>query len=81
EFYAKYKEPFESLEDLEVLNELENLISFIDVKEQVIFRANHASNVYSIGGTLPEDKNKILDKIQYLKDHQEILKPKILRRF
>jgi radical SAM superfamily enzyme YgiQ (UPF0313 family) len=81
EFYAKFKEPFESLEDLEVLNELENLISFIDVKEQVIFRANHASNVYSIGGTLPLDKNKILDKIHYLKEHQEILKPKILRRF
>ena len=81
EFYAKFKEPFQPLEDLEILNEIEILISNIDVKEQVIFRANHASNVYSIGGTLPQDKVKILEKINYLKEHPEILKPKVLRRF
>jgi len=66
---------------LEILHEIEILISNIDVKEQVIFRANHASNVYSIGGTLRQDKVKILDKINYLKEHPEILKPKVLRRF
>jgi hypothetical protein len=60
---------------------LENLVSNIDVKEQVVFRANHASNVYSIGGNLPQDKEKILEKIRYLKDHPENLKPKVLRRF
>jgi radical SAM superfamily enzyme YgiQ (UPF0313 family) len=81
EFYEKFKEPFYPLEDSDVLNEIESLVSNIDLKEQVIFRANHASNVYSIGGTLPHDKNKILEKIKYLKEHQEILKPKILRRF
>ena len=48
EFYSKYNEPFQPLEDLEILNEMENLITNIDVKKQVIFRANHASNVYSI---------------------------------
>jgi radical SAM superfamily enzyme YgiQ (UPF0313 family) len=81
EFYSKYKEPFAPLEDLEILNELEILVSNIDVKEQVIFRANHASNVYSIGGNLPQDKEKILEKIRYLKVHPENLKPKVLRRF
>jgi hypothetical protein len=60
---------------------METLISNVDVKEQVVFRANHASNVYSIGGTLPQDKDKILEKIRYLKEHPENLKPKILRRF
>ncbi len=81
EFYAKFKEPFQPLEDLEILSEMEALVSNIDVKGQVIFRANHASNVYSIGGTLPQDKDKILEKIRYLKEHPENLKPKILRRF
>ena len=81
EFYAKFKEPFQPLEDLEILGEMETLVSNIDVKGQVIFRANHASNVYSIGGTLPQDKDKILEKIRYLKEHPENLKPKILRRF
>ncbi len=81
EFYSKYNEPFQALEDLEILNEMETLIANTDVKEQVIFRANHASNVYSIGGTLPQDKQLILEKIKNLKEHPEKLKPKILRRF
>jgi radical SAM superfamily enzyme YgiQ (UPF0313 family) len=81
EFYSKFKEPFQPLEDLEILTEMETLVSNIEVKGQVIFRANHASNVYSIGGTLPQDKGKILEKIRYLKEHPENLKPKILRRF
>jgi len=81
EFYSKFNEPFQPLEDLGILNEMENLISNVDVKEEVIFRANHASNVYSVGGTLPQEKGKIIEKIKYLKNHPEILKPKVLRRF
>lgn len=81
EFYAKFNEPFAPLEDIEVLDELYNLTSNIQVTKNVIFRVNHASNVYSVGGTLPVDKEKILEKITYLKQHPEILKPKVLRRF
>ena len=81
EFYSKFSEPFQPLEDSEILDEMETLIANTDVKEPVIFRANHASNVYSIGGTLPQDKYRILEKIKYLKEHPEILKPKVLRRF
>jgi radical SAM superfamily enzyme YgiQ (UPF0313 family) len=81
EFYSKFSEPFQTLEDSEILDEMETLIANTDVKEPVIFRANHASNVYSIGGTLPQDKYRILEKIKYLKEHPEILKPKVLRRF
>jgi radical SAM superfamily enzyme YgiQ (UPF0313 family) len=81
EFYAKFNEPFVPLEDIEVLDELHNLTSNIQVTKNVIFRVNHASNVYSVGGTLPVDKEKILEKITYLKQHPEILKPKVLRRF
>jgi hypothetical protein len=47
----------------------------------VIFRANHASNVYSIGGTMPEDREKLLGLIKRLKSHPDMLKPKFLRRF
>jgi radical SAM superfamily enzyme YgiQ (UPF0313 family) len=81
EFYAKFKEPFIPLDDLGVLDELNSLIKGTSVTENVIFRANHASNVYSIGGTLPKDKPAILQKIGYLKEHPELLKPKTLRRF
>jgi radical SAM superfamily enzyme YgiQ (UPF0313 family) len=81
EFLRKFGEPFIPVEDLDVLNEIDSLVSNIDVKDNVIFRANHASNVYSIGGNLPEDKEKILEKVRLLKKHPEMLKPKILRRF
>ena len=81
EFMTKFKEPFEFLDDLQILNELKLLISKINPSSPIIFRANHASNVYSIKGTLPSDKLKILELINQLKKHPEMLKPKVLRRF
>jgi biotin synthase-like enzyme len=81
EFMTKFKEPFEFLDDLQILNEIELLISKINPSSPIIFRANHASNVYSIKGTLPQDKVNILDLISQLKKHPDMLKPKILRRF
>lgn len=81
EFMDKFGEPFKPLDDLDILDELEKLIGNLNPSTPVIFRANHASNVYSIGGTLPEDKDKILDLIKRLKSHPDMLKPKFLRRF
>jgi len=81
EFMNKFGEPFAALDDIEVLEELERLILDFNPATPVIFRANHASNVYSIGGTIPQDKQKLLSLIRELKVHPEMLKPKILRRF
>ena len=81
EFMTKFKEPFEFLYDIQILNELELLIDHINTSSPIIFRANHASNVYSIKGTLPQDKMNILKLISQLKKHPDMLKPKILRRF
>jgi hypothetical protein len=69
------------LDDLDVLDELERLITDFKPSRKVIFRANHASNVYSIGGTIPEDKEKLLTLVKNLKSHPDMLKPKFLRRF
>lgn len=81
EFMSKFGEPFVHLDDLGVLDELERLIQNIDPGKQMIFRANHASNVYSIAGVLPEDRGKLLALIKNLKLHPQMLKPKFLRRF
>lgn len=81
EFMTKFGEPFTALDDIEVLEELERLILDCNPLTPVIFRANHASNVYSIGGTIPQDKQKLLSLISELKLRPEMLKPKILRRF
>jgi len=81
EFMTKFNQPFVPLEDTDILNELERLISNINVSTPIIFRANHASNVYSLGGTFPQDKEKLLSLVAELKNRPEMLKPKVLRRF
>lgn len=81
EFMKKFDEPFLPLDDMDVLDELERLINNFKPSRQVIFRANHASNVYSVGGTMPGDRERILTLIKNLKSHPEMLKPKLLRRF
>ena len=81
EFMKKFGEPFLPLDDLDVLDELERLITDFNPSRQVIFRANHASNVYSVGGTIPEDSEKIIALIKNLKSRPDMLKPKFLRRF
>lgn len=81
EFMKKFSEPFETLDDTMILNELEMLLNNINPISPIVFRANHASNVYSIGGNLPEDKEKMLALVRSLKEHPELLKPKVLRRF
>jgi coproporphyrinogen III oxidase-like Fe-S oxidoreductase len=81
EFMSKFGEPFVPLDDLDILDELERLIANFKPSRPVIFRANHASNVYSIGGTIPEDREKVLTMIKSLKSHPDMLKPKFLRRF
>lgn len=81
EFMTKFKEPFVPIDDADALVELENLVSKIEPKSPIIFRANHGSNAYPIGGTFPEDKDAILGKISYLKDHPELCRPQGFRGF
>jgi len=81
EFMTKFKEPFIQIDDADALVELENLVNKIEPKSPIIFRANHGSNAYPIGGTLPGDKNEILEKISYLKGHPELCRPQGFRGF
>lgn len=81
EFLTKFGEPFIPVSDAEALDELEDLISQIDVKNEVIFRANHGSNAYTIKGTFPHDKEAMLEKISWMKQHPEVARPQGLRGF
>jgi radical SAM superfamily enzyme YgiQ (UPF0313 family) len=81
EFLDKFGEPFIPLDDIDVLDEIEGLVSRFDPAKPVVFRANHASNVYSLGGTIPDDKEKLISLVQGLRTRPEMLKPKSLRRF
>jgi hypothetical protein len=63
------------------LAELELLVSKIEPSTQVVFRANHGSNAYPIGGTFPQDKHAMLEKISHLKSHPELCRPVGFRGF
>ncbi len=81
EFLNKFNEKFISITDSEALEELEELVKMIHTKNKIIFRVNHASNAYSIKGTLPIDKNDMIKKIIWMKKHPEISRPSGLRGF
>ena len=81
EFLQKYNGEFVRLNDDEALEELEGLLSGIETKDEIVFRANHGSNAYTIKGTFPQDKQKILDQIRWLKEHPEVVRPQGLRGF
>lgn len=81
EFMSKFGESFSEVDDSDLLAELETLLTNFRPKTPVVFRANHASNVYSLGGTLPLNNEMLLKKIAELRAHPELLKPKFLRRF
>ena len=81
EFLTKFGEPFIPVSDSEALDELEDLIGKIDAKEEIIFRANHGSNAYTIKGTFPQDKEAMLEKISWMKEHPEVIRPQGLRGF
>ena len=81
EFLTKFEGEFERLTDSQAIDELELLISEIDVSREIVFRANHGSNAYNIGGTFPQNKIEMLEKIAWMKKHPEVVRPKGLRGF
>ena len=81
EFLTKFDEEFIRISDSEAINELEELITEINVDGNVVFRANHGSNAYNIAGTFPQDKDEMLEKIGWLNKHPENVRPEGLRGF
>ena len=81
EFMVKFGEPFIPVSDSEALDELEDLVRHIETKNEIIFRANHGSNAYTIKGTFPQDKQAMLEKISWMKQHPETVRPQGLRGF
>lgn len=65
---------FSVLNDKEILEEIKILVENINVKEQIVFRCNHASNYISLKGNFPKDKDVLLNQINYYKDTNKLKK-------
>ena len=81
EFLTKFGETFYPISDDEALIQLHDLVQQINVKEKMVFRANHGSNAYNIAGTFPHEKDAMLEKISWLKEHPENVRPEGFRAF
>ena len=69
----------ELLEPKDVFQELRILIKNINCTS-CVFRANHASNYIPVGGTFPQDKEKILKKLNRILATDDVsFKPEYLR--
>ncbi len=81
EFIDKYEGEFIKIDDAESLEELYGLVNQIETKEEIVFRVNHGSNAYTVKGTFPQDKQDMLDKVKWMKQHPETVRPEGLRGF
>lgn len=70
---------FEMLSQEEILAELEEMLKGIDTKREIVFRTNHASNYLPLGGTLPRDKARLLERIREARDQRIPLRPEHMR--
>ena len=62
-FYKNFKD-FIPLNDNEMLLEQKNFLELLDPKNKVIFRSNHTSNTLHLSGTLPKDKDRLLQELK-----------------
>ncbi len=81
EFMSRFGEPFESLDDKGVLEELKVIIKNMRPNNKIIFRANHASNPYPIKAVLPDERDEMLNKLDILLNKPELYRPRFLRGF
>lgn len=63
-------------EPMDMLREMKTILEHTNLARGCIFRSNHASNYLPLAGTLPKDKDKLLDTIdQALKRGDSCLRP------
>ena len=67
--------------DEDMLDEQKRFISLINPKKSIIFRSNHASNALPLKGTLPKDRDNLLDVLGQALEDETLLRPKFLRGF
>ncbi len=81
QFYKKFEEQFEWLNDKEMLEEQLVFLEHLEPTNAVIFRSNHASNSFALAGTLPKDKKRLIEELKAAIKDESLLVPTWLRGF
>ncbi|NVJ54036.1 MAG: radical SAM protein [Campylobacteraceae bacterium] len=80
-WFEKKNSEFIFCDDKDMLEEQKLLISSLNPKKPIIFRSNHASNALPLKGTLPKNKEELLETLDLAIDNDSMLRPKYLRGF
>jgi radical SAM superfamily enzyme YgiQ (UPF0313 family) len=70
---------FELLSQEEIIDELEEMLKAIRADRPIVFRTNHASNYLPLRGTLPRDKERLLQVIREARERRVPLRPEHMR--
>lgn len=81
EFYQSFGNDFEWQTDQGMLHEQARLIAQINPAHPVIFRSNHASNALPLKGTLPNDRDRLLNELKRAEKGEVSLVPEFLRGY
>jgi radical SAM superfamily enzyme YgiQ (UPF0313 family) len=73
------KGEFELLGPREVLEETRLLVDNLNLSS-CVFRSNHASNYFALAGTLPQDKQRLLQEIDQAMEHEYDYRDEYFRR-
>jgi len=80
-FYQNFSD-FTLLDDHEILREQKRFIALLNPSHKIIFRSNHASNALHLAGTLPRDKDRLIDELDLaLNMGESAFVPKVFRGF
>ena len=81
EFHRKFREPFQLQDDQALLEEQARLIERLQPPTPLTFRSNHASNALALAGTLPQDRERLLDMLAAARAGHLRLRPDWLRGY
>ncbi|WP_081653426.1 radical SAM protein [Bacteriovorax sp. DB6_IX] len=63
-YHRMVERGFEMLTVKELLGEMRDILNKASFSRRVLFRTNHVSNMYPIGGTLPDDQEEIVNLLE-----------------
>ena len=72
---------FEPLTMQDVMRELELILTNADCKKGCVIRSNHASNRLVLKGTLPQDRERLLEQVHRAMKDEKLLRPDKYRGF
>jgi len=72
---------FEPLSTPEVMRELELILTHANCQKDCMIRSNHASNRLVLKGTLPKDRDRLLEQVLRAMQDEKLLRPDKYRGF